>query len=156
MSLSIDGLSGPSGEAMSLSFDWPVNQLEHIRTPINQRRTGPVQFVSKLRSFWNLSEEDLFKLLGFDSTDQDDRGYLDGVLRGSDRLHGRDLLDRIAHLVWIRATLNSVFQDLAVENEWLRESHHLLDHKSPMSLLLEGPMESFLMARDYVDALASK
>jgi len=140
---------------------WSMYQLEDMSAPIklgqSKRLTGPVQFISKLRSVWNLSEEDVFKLLGFDSTDDnDDRDYLIRVLRGSDRLRGRDVLDRIAHLVWIRATLNSVFQDLAVENEWLHESHQLLDQKSPMSLLLEGPMESFLIARDYVDALASK
>ncbi len=161
MELSINGHSGKSGDAMYPSDMWSMNQLEDMPAPIkfgqSKRLTGPVQFISKLRSVWNLSEEDVFKLLGFDATDDhDDRDYLIRVLRGSDRLRGRDVLDRIAHLVWIRATLNSVFQDLAVENEWLRESHQLLDQKSPMSLLLEGPMESFLIARDYVDALASK
>ena len=64
---------------------------------------------------------------------------------------GRDIQDRIAHLFRIHETLSSVFRDPVVENEWLRESHALLDGRTPVSLLLEGSMEGLLLVKEYVE-----
>ena len=64
--------------------------------------------------------------------------------------------DRIAHLFHIRQTLSSLFRDLDVENEWLREPHTLLDDQEPLKLLLGGSMEDLLLVKEYVDAAAGR
>ena len=76
---------------------------------------------------------------------------------GSDTIadsHGRDVRDRIAHLFRIRESLHSLFRDLEVENEWLREPHDVLEGKSPMSLMVGGSMEDLLLVKEYVDEIA--
>lgn len=136
---------------------WFSEHLEKARAPVDAdqlaRVDGPVQFLSKLLKLWRLSSNDAFRLLGFDTTDTD---YLARVLAGADQFHGRDVRERIAHLVWIRATLRSLFQDIKVENEWLRESHELLGDKSPLSFMLEGSMKNLYLAREYVQSLAGR
>ena len=117
------------------------------------RLRGPVQFVWKLLEFWRLEAHDAVGLLGFDSEDTD---YVSAVLCGLEHFRGRDLRDRISHLFWIRKTLWSLFRDLDVENEWLREPHSMLDDRSPLSLLVGGSMEDLLLTREYVDAASGR
>ncbi len=117
------------------------------------RLTGPIQFVLKLLEVWNLPREHTFKLLGLGNQDQ---SRVERFLRGEEPLQDENIRNRIAHLVWIRATLYSLFQDLETENDWLREAHKLLDNRSPLSLLLEGSDAGLLAVRDYVDSLASQ
>ena len=117
------------------------------------RLTGPVQFVLKLLKYWRLERHDAVGLLGFYPTDA---GYVVGILEGSERLLGRDAEDRISYLFSIRKTLWSLFRDLDVENEWLREPHSMLEDKTPLSLMLEGSMEDLLLAREYVDTAAGR
>lgn len=117
------------------------------------RLAGPVQFVWRLLEFWRLEANDAVGLLGFDPEDSD---YVSAVLCGLEHFRGRDVRDRISHLFWIRKTLHFLFQDLEVENEWLREPHSLLDDRSPLSLLLGGSMEDLLLTRGYVDAAAGR
>ena len=118
-----------------------------------QRISGPVQFVLKLLENWRLSRDDAVLLLGFE---QKDNGFVQSVLAGAADLHDRDARDRIAHLFHIRQTLSSLFRDLDVENEWLREPHTLLDEQEPLKLLLGGPMEDLLLVKEYVDAAAGR
>ena len=113
--------------------------------------TGPVQFVRKLMEFWHLDMLDAVAIMGYDS---DDIEYVSAVLDGKEQFRGRDVRDRIAHLFCIRRALWSLFRDLDVENDWLREQHHMLNEKSPLSLMLEGSMEGLLLAREYVDSAA--
>lgn len=115
------------------------------------RISGPVQFVLKLLENWRLSRDDAVLLLGFDQTDN---SLVQAILAGVADLHGRDVRDRIAHLFHIRQTLSSLFRDLDVENEWLREPHTLLDEQEPLKLLLGGSMEDLLLVKEYVDAAA--
>ncbi len=115
--------------------------------------SGPIRFLLKLLDFWQLEKRDATGLLGFN---QEDADYVAGVLEGKEQFRGRDIRDRIAHLFHIRASLLSLFRDLKVENEWLREPHSLLDGKSPLSLLLSGSMEHLLLAREYVDRVAGR
>jgi hypothetical protein len=117
------------------------------------RISGPVQFVLKLLESWRLSKDDAVLLLGFD---QKDNGFVQAVLAGTADLHGRDVRDRIAHLFHIRQTLSSLFRNLDVENEWLREPHTLLDEQEPLTLLLGGSMEDLLLVKEYVDAAAGR
>ena len=117
----------------------------------NRRLTGPVQFIRKLMDFWQLDNTDVARLLGFDPEDFE---YISAVLDGRRQLRGRDARDRIAHLFCIRRTLWSLFRNLDVENEWLREQRSSLDGKSPMSLILEGSMEDLLLTREYVESAA--
>ena len=117
------------------------------------RLTGPIQFVLRLMQFWHLETADIVGLLGFDPADLD---YVAAVLAGREQFRGRDVRDRIAHLIWIRMTLRSLFQDLGTENDWLREQHVLLDDRSPLSLMLGGSMEDLLLTRDYVDSAAGR
>ncbi len=117
------------------------------------RVSGPVQFVLKLLESWRLSRGDAVLLLGFDQTDNN---LVRAVLAGTADLHGRDVRDRIAHLFHIRQTLASLFRDLDVENEWLREPHTLLDEREPLKLLLGGSMEDLLLVKEYVDAAAGR
>ena len=118
-----------------------------------KRISGPVQFVLKLLVNWRLSEDDAVLLLGFDA---EAKGLVRSILAGAIDLHSRDIRDRIAHLFHIRATLSSLFRDLEVENEWLRERHPLLDERKPLKLLLGGSMEDLLLVKEYVDAAAGR
>lgn len=115
------------------------------------RLTGPVQFIRNLMDSWRLDNWDAVRLLGCDPEDFE---YISAVLDGRRQLRGRDVRDRIAHLFCIRRTLWSLFRNLDVENEWLREQHPMLNGKSPMSLIVEGSIEDLLVAREYVDSAA--
>ena len=116
---------------------------------ITGRLTGPVQFVRELKGHWRLSMSDSVVILGYDS---DDLEHVSAVLDGREHFRGRDVRDRIAHLFCIRRALWSLFRDLDVENDWLREQHHMLSEESPLSLMLEGSMEALLLVREYVGA----
>lgn len=115
------------------------------------RPSGPVQFIAKLLEFWKLDKFDAGRLLGFEETDAD---YVDRILEGTEYLRGRDVRERVSHLFWICKSLRSLFRDLEVENEWLRESHVLLGGRSPLSLLLGGSMDDLELTREYVDSIA--
>ena len=117
------------------------------------RLSGPVLFVLKLLESWRLERRNAVGLLGFDHSDAD---HVAAILDGNEQLRGRDAQDRISHLFSIRKTLRSLFQDLDVENDWLREAHSLLDNKTPLSLMLEGSIEDLLLAREYVDTAAGR
>ena len=120
---------------------------------VQAKPTGPVQFVVKLLDFWGLEPCDVVGLLGFELADAD---HVSAVLDGRELFRGRDVMDRIAYLVSIRATLHALFRDLDVENDWLREPHEMLDRQTPMSLLLGGSMEDLLLIREYVDTVAGR
>ena len=77
------------------------------------RLTGPLQFVVKLLKSWQLSMRDAAGLLGFR---EEDRDYVEDVLRGKAMFRGRDVNDRIANLFWIRNLLRSLFRNLEEEN----------------------------------------
>ena len=115
------------------------------------RLSGPVQFVRKLMDYWRVEDAEVARLLGCDPQDIE---YISAVLAGKRQLRGRDVQDRIAHLFYIRRALWSLFRDLDVENEWLREQHSMLKGSSPLSLMLEGSMENLLLAREYVESAA--
>lgn len=125
------------------------SKVPGVTTPLI-RRTGPVQFVDRLLTFWNLTRADAAPLLGFRAEDAD---YVDDVLNGLQPLRGRDPLDRIASLYRIRELLAGIFRDLEVENEWLREPHKLLDGRTPLSLLM-GPAIDLELAKDYTETFA--
>jgi hypothetical protein len=135
---------GDSAPAIAVGVRGDVGQ-------ITARLTGPVQFVRKLRDFWHLSMSDSTLILGYDPHDCE---HVLAVLDGREQFRGRDVRDRIAHLFCIRRALWSLFRDLDVENEWLREKHHMLSDRSPLSLMLEGSMEALLLVREYVDSAA--
>lgn len=118
-----------------------------------KRLSGPIQFVVKLLEFWRLDETDAVALLGFGPAE---KSHVVDALDGLGNFRGRDVHDRIAHLFRIRETLDSLFRNLDVENQWLRESHVPLGDKSPLSLLLGGSMEDVLLTREYVDAAAGR
>ena len=101
--------------------------------------------------YWRVGEAEIARLLGCDPEDIE---YVSAILDGRRELRGRDVRDRIANLFHIRRTLWSLFRDLDVENEWLREPHSMLQGSSPLSLMLEGSMENLLLAREYVESAA--
>ena len=151
-------ISGPSNAGISNPHDLFgalksafLHRTSHIDRSI--RPSGPVQFIVKLLEFWKLDKFDAGCLLGFEEIDAD---YVDRILEGTEYLRGRDVRERISHLFWIRKSLRSLFRDLEVENEWLRESHALLGGRSPMSLLLGGSMDDLELTREYVDTVASR
>ncbi len=111
--------------------------------------SGPVQFTKKLIDCWQLKNLDASRLLGFGTGELDE---FQSLLMGNCELRGRDIRDRILHLFHIRRNLWSLFRNLKVENDWLREDHELLDGTSPMSLMLEGSMENLLLVRDYIES----
>ena len=118
---------------------------------ITVRLTGPVQFVQELMDLWRLDIRDAVGLLGYDS---EDLNYVSEILAGRRQLRGRDVRDRISHLFIVRRTLWSLFRDIDVENDWLREEHSTLNGKQPMSLIVRGSMEDLLLAREYVESAA--
>ena len=131
------------------------HESRHVLAGLRVRRrlTGPIRFVLKLVEFWGLESDNVAALLGFDQTDA---AHVAAVLDGTEMFRGRDVRDRIAHLYWIRATLRSLFHDLEVENQWLREPHSLLNGKAPLALLLNGSMEDLLIVKEYVDTVAGR
>lgn len=120
-------------------------------TPYRGRITGPVKFINKLLATWHLEPEKACILLGFEPSRF---AYVNDVLQGYETLTGRDVKDRIVHLIQIRASLSALFRDEAVENEWLREPHDTLNGKTPMDLLLEGSMENLILVKEYVELVA--
>ena len=124
-----------------------INQNFEIQTRQPGRIAAPVQFISKLLTTWNLAERDAAWLLGFEETEEI---HVENIMSGRAPLTGRDIKDRIACLFEIRRALSAWLQDDAVENEWLREPHHLLDDQSPMNLLREGSMENLFVVREYI------
>ena len=148
-------IEAQEGEPPQYTYpDLPVvktESLHDVAGAYTRRLTGPIQFVWRLLEFWHLDELEAIALLGFDAEDAD---HVAAILRGRQQLRGRDVRDRISHLFWIRKTLHYLFQDLEVENDWLREPHAMLDDRSPLSLLVGGSMEDLLLAKEYVDAAA--
>ena len=144
------GHGGRFAEALAVPSDRATGEHGALGKTAG-RPTGPVQFVWKLMGFWRLDKPDVARLLGYDPEDIE---HVSAVLDGGAKLGGRDARDRIAHLFHIRRTLWSLFRDLDVENEWLREEHAMLDGKSPLSLMLAGSMEDLLLAREYVELAA--
>jgi hypothetical protein len=123
------------------------------RSPYHGRITGPIKFISQLLATWGLNTDAACTLLGFEPSDT---AYIHDVLQGYATLRGRDAKDRIAHLFQIRMSLSALFQDEAVENEWLRETHEVLNGKTPMDLLREGSMENLLLVKEYVELVAGR
>ena len=140
-------------EAVAQSGDFYEN-WEHLdRITSRKRLTGPVRFVLKLMEFWRLTRDQVVGLLGFDQADAD---HVAAALNGIVTFRGRDVRDRIAYLFAIRATLSSLFRDLDIENEWLREPHSLLHGQSPLALLSNGSVEDLLLVKEYVDTVAGR
>ncbi len=110
---------------------------------------GLLQFVPSLLRFWRLQGEDAVPLLGFS---HEDATHVTRALQGREAFRGRDVRERMAHLLWIRKTLSALFRDRDTENAWLREPHRQLDNRAPMDLLLGGSLEELLLVRDYADA----
>ena len=142
-------LRGPMAQSGSY-----YENREHLTRIVSRKRlTGPVQFVLKLMQFWRLTRAQVVGLLGFDQADAD---HVAAAINGIVTLRGRDVRDRIAYLFAIRATLRSLFRDLDVENEWLREPHLLLHGRSPLSLLTNGSVEDLLLVKEYVVTAAGR
>lgn len=115
------------------------------------RLTGPVQFLSKLISLWNLERDAACTLLGYEKSDHD---YVGAILSGMTSFRGRDANERVTNLFKIRSALSSIFRDLKVENEWLRESQKVLGDQTPLQLILEGSMENLLRVRLLVERMS--
>lgn len=120
-------------------------------SPYRGRVTGPVKFVNQLLATWQLPPESACALLGFEPTRFTD---VNEVLQGYGTLTGRDVKDRIVHLIQIRTSLVALFRDETVENEWLREPRDVLKGQAPIDLLLEGSMENLLLVKEYVEFVA--
>ena len=148
-----DTASGDADENSLLG--WFVSDSDRLDRPTDEpaRLSGAIQFFVRLLDDWRLSKRDAVGLLGFNPEDSE---YVTRLLDGRQKLCGRDISDRIAHLFWIRSSLKALFRDLATENEWLREPHALLDEASPLSLMEGGSMEDLLLVREYVDTLAGR
>ena len=131
----------------------PISKFSQPDIGTLHRLTGPIQFIIKLLNSWNLKEQEAVSLLGFEESESD---FVDQVLQGHELLRGRDAKDRLSHLFSIRKSLHYFFQDLKAENDWLRESQPMLDGRTPMSLLLGGPMEDILLVREYVDTMVGR
>ena len=140
------GLQGSS----SFSQDNNVVDLFGSREP--RKLAGPVQFFSKLREAWDLSDlRSAYTLLGYDASGQ---SHVDDILAGRARLVSRDEKDRIAELFVIRKILFGIFRDRKVENQWLREPQEILGGKCPLDLLLEGSWPNLLRVRQLTELMA--
>ena len=150
------GAHGTTGELSSIDAfrrDMHANIIGSgidARTLLNQTRlAGPVQFLKNLLDTWRLDLKDATVLLGMDP---ENRSFAEDLLTGRITLSGRDAKDRIAYLYRIRKLLSALFRDEEVENQWLRESHTMLDECSPMGLIMDGSMENLLLVKEYVEA----
>ena len=109
--------------------------------------------MKQLLRTWHLTQDDAIPLLGLERTDLP---YVVDLFDGRVTVRGRDVKHRIAYLFRIRKTLSSLFRNVEVENDWLREPHETLNGQIPMDLLLEGSMENLLMVKEYVEAAAGR
>jgi hypothetical protein len=175
---SVPGLGQPIGETRVRSAVAPVSQvsgwqrgarvvnppefgLQNVPLPgepvsegrLTGRQTGPVLFIVRLLEDWRLQDVDAGKLLGFEEADAP---HVRSILAGHLSLRGRDIKDRVALLLQIRASLHTLFRSLETENEWLRESQDVLDGQSPLEALLEGSMLSVLAVKDLVDFMSGR
>ena len=110
----------------------------------------PVRLILRLLEDWQLEKNDAASLLGFEDSELD---YVSDVQSGYELLERQDAKPRIANLLYIRKSLWIFFQDLEVENDWLREPQEMLDERMPLSLLKSGSMEDLQLLREYVDAM---
>ena len=129
---------------------------EKIETPDGPRfrLDAPIKAVKKLLERWHISAEHTARFMGFDSSMQI---YAEELLTGHRMLiQGSEAEDRIAILYYIRCILGALFQDIGVENEWLREPHPELGGKSPMDLMQSGSRTDLLAARHHVDWVSGR
>ena len=143
----------PGTQRRQNAADMAVGPSEAKTSRSCGRLSGPVQFVKKLLEDWRLEEKDAASLLGLEPSDL---RYGADLLAGRTGIVGDNAKDRIACLLLIRATLDSLFRDKDVENDWLREPQAMLDDKEPMTLLLEGSMENLLLVKEYVEVVSGR
>jgi hypothetical protein len=117
------------------------------------RLTGPVQFIRKLMTAWNMNEDEIRILLGFEPQDL---SLVKDILKGYSSLRGRDIKDRVAIFLDIRKSLHTLFRNSEVEKHWLNERQIELGGKSPKEYLLEGSMISLLRIKDFVDEMCGR
>ena len=110
---------------------------------------------SKLMNDWGLFKKDMATLLGLDF-DASGQEYVENLLNGTCSFSGRDTRYRMAQLIQIREILFALFKNHEVENEWLREKQSMLNDKTPMDLLLEGPMKNLVLVREFVETVAGR
>ena len=110
----------------------------------------PVRLILRLLEDWQLEKDDAASLLGFEDSELD---YVSDVRSGYDLIERQNAKPRIANLLYIRKSLWIFFQDLEVENDWLREPQEMLDERMPLSLLKSGSMEDLQLLREFVDAM---
>ena len=110
----------------------------------------PIRLILRLLEDWQLEKNDAASLLGFEDSELD---YVSDVQSGYELLKRQDAKPRIANLLYIRKSLWIFFQDLEVENDWLREPQEMLNERMPLSLLKSGSMEDLQLLREYVDAM---
>ena len=118
-----------------------------------KRLAGPIQFLNRLLETWNLDSIEATQLLGLQ---QSESTYVSDLLDGTVTLYRDDVKERIVYLFRIRKTLSALFQDVEVENSWLREAHQTLNKKIPMQLLLDGSDLSLMLVLEYVEAAAGR
>lgn len=118
------------------------------------RIIGPIKFINKLLTLWNIRPEDAVSLLGLDDRK---RGYVNKLLQGWDHLvEGSETEDRIAYLFYIWSVVSELFRDRTVEIEWLRRAEPELEGKAPMELMLSGPITDLLLVKDFVDLVSGR
>lgn len=112
----------------------------------NRQKVGEVQFFETLLSMWGLNEEQGAVLLGYENLSE-----IRDLLSGVAGIRSRDAKDRLRCLFRIRAALRTLFRDIEVEREWLREEKEDLEGESPLDLLLEGSMANVLRVTEFVE-----
>ncbi len=118
------------------------------------RIIGPIKFVNKLLSMWEISHEYAASLLGFDKQYGE---YVDELLHGYEYLvEGSEAEDRIAYLFYIWSVLSELFRDRTVEIKWLRSRERELDGKVPMELILSGSITDLLLVKEFVDFVSGR
>lgn len=130
--------------------------LFSIATPSDMSRCAglrkqsfvPTQLIHRIFETWNLEMRDKAILLGLEESDQ---RLASEFLAGRTTIVGRDIKDRIAYLILIKSTLQSLFRNEDVENEWLRETHESLGNCTPLGLLLDGSLENMLLVKEFCD-----
>jgi hypothetical protein len=108
--------------------------------------TGPLRAFARLADLWGLRPAESATLLGLSDTAE-----LGKLLDGVAPLRHRDTRDRLRYLLLIRAHLDRLFRDPAVERQWLRQAQEGLGDQSPLATMLEGSMANLLRARPFVE-----
>jgi len=124
--------------------------LETIPTPATAEpdQSAVQRAVLTLFDRWGLTDEEARILLGGVS-----KKTIQGWRGGEYGRVGRDLSDRMSHILGIHKSLRILFADPQRGYRWIRAENEGFGGTSALDILKQGGLEDIVRIRDYLDAV---